>query len=69
MVAHLLNVEWLNNSRQGVYDKLSTALSALEDGANTSYLNPVRKTDIVSPKEYGYHHPKYRSIMQSLASK
>uniref|UniRef100_A0A3P8UTD4 NADPH oxidase 1 n=1 Tax=Cynoglossus semilaevis TaxID=244447 RepID=A0A3P8UTD4_CYNSE len=33
--------------RQGVYDKLSTALSALEDGANTSYLNPVRKTDII----------------------
>ncbi|XP_029368452.1 NADPH oxidase 1 isoform X2 [Echeneis naucrates] len=46
MIAHLLNVEWYNNSRQGVYDKLSTALSALEDEGNTTYLNPIRKTDI-----------------------
>ncbi|XP_040903769.1 NADPH oxidase 1 [Toxotes jaculatrix] len=45
-IAHLLNVEWLNNSRQGVYDKLSTALSNLEDTENTTYLNPVRTTDI-----------------------
>ncbi|XP_039976430.1 NADPH oxidase 1 [Xiphias gladius] len=46
MIAHLLNVEWYNNSRQGVYDKLSTALSNLEDTENTTYLNPIRKTDI-----------------------
>uniref|UniRef100_A0A665U7W7 FAD-binding FR-type domain-containing protein n=1 Tax=Echeneis naucrates TaxID=173247 RepID=A0A665U7W7_ECHNA len=49
MIAHLLNVEWYNNSRQGVYDKLSTALSALEDEGNTTYLNPIRKTDIQIP--------------------
>lgn len=48
MIAHLLNVEWYNNSRQGVYDNLSTALSNLEDAENTTYLNPIRKTDIVS---------------------
>lgn len=47
-VAHLLNVEWYNNSRQGVYDELSTALSNLADTENTTYLNPIRKTDIVS---------------------
>ncbi|TNM99120.1 NADPH oxidase 1 [Takifugu flavidus] len=46
MVAHLLNVEWYNNSRQGVYDKLSTALSNLEDTKNTTYLNPIRITDL-----------------------
>ncbi|XP_070692708.1 NADPH oxidase 1 [Pempheris klunzingeri] len=46
MIAHLLNVEWYNNSRQGQYDKLSTALSNLEDKGNTTYLNPIRKTDI-----------------------
>lgn len=46
MIAHLLNVEWYNNSRQGVYDTLSTALSNLEDTDNTTYLNPIRKTDI-----------------------
>ncbi|XP_030000513.1 NADPH oxidase 1 [Sphaeramia orbicularis] len=46
MIAHLLNVEWYNNSRQGVYDKLSTALSNLEDSDNTTYLNPIRTTDI-----------------------
>ncbi|KAM9741761.1 NADPH oxidase 1 [Menidia menidia] len=46
MVAHLLNVEWYNNSRQGEYDELSTALSSLEDTDNTTYLNPIRKTDI-----------------------
>ncbi|XP_032410982.1 NADPH oxidase 1 [Xiphophorus hellerii] len=61
-VAHLLNVEWLNNSRQGVYDNLSTALSNLEDTDDshdshdshesddsdhkTTYLNPIRKNDI-----------------------
>ncbi|XP_014861538.1 PREDICTED: NADPH oxidase 1 isoform X2 [Poecilia mexicana] len=51
MIAHLLNVEWLNNSRQGVYDNLSTALSNLEDDTDdsdhrTTYLNPIRKNDI-----------------------
>uniref|UniRef100_A0A8C4EGK1 NADPH oxidase 1 n=1 Tax=Dicentrarchus labrax TaxID=13489 RepID=A0A8C4EGK1_DICLA len=47
MIAHLLNVEWYNNSRQGIYDKLSTALSNLEDSGNNTYLNPIRKTDII----------------------
>lgn len=48
-VAHLLNVEWYNNSRQGVYDDLSTALSNLPDDPqqNTTYLNPIRITDLV----------------------
>ncbi|KAM4585773.1 NADPH oxidase 1 [Fundulus diaphanus] len=48
MIAHLLNVEWYNNSRQGVYDKLSTALSNLEDDPvnKTTFLNPIRKNDI-----------------------
>ncbi|XP_072251535.1 NADPH oxidase 1 [Leuresthes tenuis] len=46
MVAHLLNVEWYNNSRQGGYDNLSTALSDLEDSKNTTYLNPIRTTNI-----------------------
>ncbi|XP_036933136.1 NADPH oxidase 1 [Acanthopagrus latus] len=46
MIAHLLNVEWYNNSRQGVYDALSTALSNLEDTGNTTYLNPIRITDL-----------------------
>ncbi|CAN9515137.1 unnamed protein product [Ophioblennius macclurei] len=45
MIAHLLNVEWYNNSRQGVYDELSTALSNLEDAGNTTYLNPIRLTE------------------------
>uniref|UniRef100_A0A3B3YVC2 FAD-binding FR-type domain-containing protein n=1 Tax=Poecilia mexicana TaxID=48701 RepID=A0A3B3YVC2_9TELE len=54
MIAHLLNVEWLNNSRQGVYDNLSTALSNLEDDTDdsdhrTTYLNPIRKNDIQIP--------------------
>uniref|UniRef100_A0A8C4GMG2 NADPH oxidase 1 n=1 Tax=Dicentrarchus labrax TaxID=13489 RepID=A0A8C4GMG2_DICLA len=49
MIAHLLNVEWYNNSRQGIYDKLSTALSNLEDSGNNTYLNPIRKTDIQIP--------------------
>lgn len=50
MIAHLLNVEWYNNSRQGVYDDLSTALSNLSDNPqqNTTYLNPIRITDLVS---------------------
>uniref|UniRef100_A0AAY4BZP7 FAD-binding FR-type domain-containing protein n=1 Tax=Denticeps clupeoides TaxID=299321 RepID=A0AAY4BZP7_9TELE len=43
-IAHLLNVEWLNNSRHGVYDELSTTLSELGDEQNTSYLNPIRST-------------------------
>ncbi|XP_059201755.1 NADPH oxidase 1 [Centropristis striata] len=46
MIAHLLNVEWYNNSRRGVYDKLSDALSNLEDTDNTTYLNPIRTTHI-----------------------
>nr|XP_046261464.1 NADPH oxidase 1 [Scatophagus argus] len=46
MIAHLLNLEWYNNSRQRVYDELSTALSDLEDTENTTYLNPVRITDL-----------------------
>uniref|UniRef100_A0A667ZTC8 NADPH oxidase 1 n=1 Tax=Myripristis murdjan TaxID=586833 RepID=A0A667ZTC8_9TELE len=46
MIAHLLNVEWYNNSRRGVYDGLSTALSNLEDAGNTTYLNPIRSTDV-----------------------
>ncbi|KAG8003912.1 Cytochrome b-245 heavy chain [Nibea albiflora] len=46
MIAHLLNVEWYNNSRQGIYDELSTALSNLEDTENTTYLNPIRITNL-----------------------
>uniref|UniRef100_H3C1W5 NADPH oxidase 1 n=1 Tax=Tetraodon nigroviridis TaxID=99883 RepID=H3C1W5_TETNG len=46
-VAHLLNVEWYNNSRQGVYDELSTALSKLDDANGTTYLNPIRITDLI----------------------
>ncbi|KAM8848850.1 NADPH oxidase 1 isoform 1-T2 [Synchiropus picturatus] len=46
MVAHLLNVEWYNNSRQDVYGNLSTALSNLEDTNETTYLNPIRITDL-----------------------
>uniref|UniRef100_A0A3B3ZUA4 FAD-binding FR-type domain-containing protein n=1 Tax=Periophthalmus magnuspinnatus TaxID=409849 RepID=A0A3B3ZUA4_9GOBI len=42
IIAHLLNVEWLNNSRQNVYDDLSTVLSQLEDAEETTYLNPIR---------------------------
>ncbi|XP_040029411.2 NADPH oxidase 1 [Gasterosteus aculeatus] len=55
MIAHLINVEWYNNSRRGSYDELSTALSNLEDDNGdddddddnaTTYLNPIRTTDI-----------------------
>ncbi|XP_020501080.2 NADPH oxidase 1 [Labrus bergylta] len=46
LIAHLLNVEWYNNSRRGVYDKLSTALSDLEDTDNTTYLNPIRSLNV-----------------------
>ncbi|CAL8305816.1 unnamed protein product [Arctogadus glacialis] len=45
-IAHLLNVEWYNNSRRGMYDTLSTALSDLPDGYNTTYLNPIRNIDV-----------------------
>ncbi|CAL8356196.1 unnamed protein product [Merluccius merluccius] len=45
-IAHLLNVEWYNNSRRGEYDGLSTALSDLEDTDNTTYLNPIRTLEI-----------------------
>ncbi|XP_011478240.1 NADPH oxidase 1 [Oryzias latipes] len=41
-VAHLLNLEWLNNSKLGVYGKLSTALSNLEDEGNETFLNPLQ---------------------------
>ncbi|XP_054453069.1 NADPH oxidase 1 [Anoplopoma fimbria] len=46
MIAHLLNVEWYNNSRRGIYDDLSTALSNLADEENNTYLNPIRTTDV-----------------------
>ncbi|XP_033829504.1 NADPH oxidase 1 [Periophthalmus magnuspinnatus] len=46
IIAHLLNVEWLNNSRQNVYDDLSTVLSQLEDAEETTYLNPIRVVDL-----------------------
>ncbi|XP_059918923.1 NADPH oxidase 1 [Gadus macrocephalus] len=45
-IAHLLNVEWYNNSRRRMYDPLSTALSDLPDGYNTTYLNPIRNIDV-----------------------
>ncbi|XP_056455946.1 NADPH oxidase 1 [Gadus chalcogrammus] len=45
-IAHLLNVEWYNNSRRRMYDPLSTALSDLPDGNNTTYLNPIRNIDV-----------------------
>ncbi|KAJ3588426.1 hypothetical protein NHX12_012019 [Muraenolepis orangiensis] len=45
-IAHLLNVEWYNNSRRGEYSGLSTALSELEDNGTTTYLNPVRHIEI-----------------------
>ncbi|XP_077433309.1 NADPH oxidase 1 [Vanacampus margaritifer] len=44
VIAHLLNMEWYNNSRLGAYDELSTALSNLEDTKNTTYINPIRIT-------------------------
>ncbi|KAM8910820.1 NADPH oxidase 1 isoform 2-T2 [Spinachia spinachia] len=46
MIAHLLNVEWYNNSRLKDYDALSTKLSELEDGSGTTYLNPIRTTSL-----------------------
>lgn len=58
MIAHLLNVEWYNNSRQGVYDELSTALSNLEDGNGTTYLNPIRITDLVGPRSLPLAHDR-----------
>ncbi|CAL8263260.1 unnamed protein product [Lota lota] len=45
-IAHLLNVEWYNNSRRGVYDQLSTTLSNLEDTNNSTYLNPIRNINV-----------------------
>ncbi|XP_036381059.1 cytochrome b-245 heavy chain-like isoform X1 [Megalops cyprinoides] len=49
-IAHLFNVEWYNNSRQGLYDNLSTTLSSLEDDEDEdddeTYLNPIRSTSI-----------------------
>ncbi|KAK1167464.1 cytochrome b-245 heavy chain-like [Acipenser oxyrinchus oxyrinchus] len=41
-IAHLLNLEWLNNSRQGDYDTLSTELSEIGDHSNETFLNPIR---------------------------
>ncbi|MGH0178268.1 UNVERIFIED_CONTAM: hypothetical protein FKN15_013764 [Acipenser sinensis] len=41
-IAHLLNLEWLNNSRQGDYDNLSTELSEIGDHINETFLNPIR---------------------------
>uniref|UniRef100_A0A3Q0S0Y2 NADPH oxidase 1 n=1 Tax=Amphilophus citrinellus TaxID=61819 RepID=A0A3Q0S0Y2_AMPCI len=46
-IAHLFNLERYNNSRQGVYDELSTTLSNLDDTENTTYLNPVRITKLI----------------------
>lgn len=56
VIAHLLNVEWYNNSRLGVYDALSTALSDLADDPvlNTTYLNPIRNTDLVRDPTVSY---------------
>lgn len=50
-IAHLFNLERYNNSRQGVDDELSTALSDLDDSKNTTYLNPVRIAKLVSPPQ------------------
>ncbi|KAM3866779.1 NADPH oxidase 1 [Diretmus argenteus] len=51
IIAHLLNVEWYNNSRRGVYDGLSKALSDLEDTENTTYLNPFRDIDTTDAQQ------------------
>ena len=46
-IAHLFNMEWYNNSRQGLYDDLSTILS------NKTNLNPVPSASTVStPKKH-----------------
>lgn len=45
-IAHLFNVERYNNSRLGDSGNLSTALSDLADTDNTTYLNPIRITDL-----------------------
>nr|XP_015207190.1 PREDICTED: NADPH oxidase 1 isoform X2 [Lepisosteus oculatus] len=45
IIAHLLNLEWLNNSRQGEYDTLSTELSELGDVPDESFLNPIRSNN------------------------
>uniref|UniRef100_A0A668RZG5 FAD-binding FR-type domain-containing protein n=1 Tax=Oreochromis aureus TaxID=47969 RepID=A0A668RZG5_OREAU len=52
-IAHLFNLERYNNSRQGVYDELSTALSDLADTENTTYLNPIRITNLI-PTYFGF---------------
>ncbi|XP_046876563.1 NADPH oxidase 1 [Hypomesus transpacificus] len=41
-IAHLFNMEWFYNSRQGKYDELSTTLSNLGDDDDETYLNPFR---------------------------
>ncbi|XP_062332180.1 NADPH oxidase 1 [Osmerus eperlanus] len=41
-IAHLFNMEWYYNSRQGKYDDLSRTLSDLGDEDDETYLNPFR---------------------------
>ncbi|XP_067103721.1 NADPH oxidase 1 [Osmerus mordax] len=41
-IAHLFNMEWYYNSRQGKYDNLSRTLSDLGDEDDETYLNPFR---------------------------
>ncbi|KAF6732443.1 Cytochrome b-245 heavy chain [Oryzias melastigma] len=53
-VAHLLNLEWLNNSKLGLYDELSTALSRLEDERNETFLNPLQHID-ADPQQIPTH--------------
>ncbi|XP_068439608.1 NADPH oxidase 1 [Clinocottus analis] len=56
MIAHLLNVEWYNDTRRGVHDPLSLALSNLEDSDinNTTYLNPIRNIDTAAQQTPTY---------------
>lgn len=68
-VAHLLNLEWLNNSKLGVYGKLSTALSNLEDEGNETFLNPLQHIEAVSPPAESKEEPfKGRASMCPLYS-
>uniref|UniRef100_A0A3P9HTL7 NADPH oxidase 1 n=1 Tax=Oryzias latipes TaxID=8090 RepID=A0A3P9HTL7_ORYLA len=68
-VAHLLNLEWLNNSKLGVYGKLSTALSNLEDEGNETFLNPLQHIEAVSPTAESKEEPfKGRASMCPLYS-
>ncbi|XP_037316496.2 NADPH oxidase 1 [Pungitius pungitius] len=45
-IAHLINVERYNNSRLGDNSELAKELSELEDSDNTTYLNPIRTTNV-----------------------